>query len=132
MNVWKKLNLKDETRIAVVDPPDAFAAELEGLSDVEVVSTVAGCEFVMAFVTTRKQIERQAKALSRMADGDVKVWFCYPKTTSKRYTCDFNRDSGWEPLFAAGFKGVRQVAIDEDWSALRFRRIQYVNSSKSK
>ena len=24
----------------------------------------------------------------------------------------------------SGFEGVRQVAIDEDWSALRFRRVQ--------
>ena len=27
---------------------------------------------------------------------------------------------------AVGFEGVWQVAIDEDWSALRFRRIEYI------
>ncbi len=27
---------------------------------------------------------------------------------------------------AVGFEGVRQVAIDEDWSALRFRRVEYI------
>lgn len=25
-----------------------------------------------------------------------------------------------------GFAGVRQVAIDDDWSALRFRRVEYI------
>jgi hypothetical protein len=28
----------------------------------------------------------------------------------------------------AGFEPVRQVAIDEDWSALRFRRVEYIKS----
>jgi hypothetical protein len=29
-------------------------------------------------------------------------------------------------LKAEGFDTVRAVAIDEDWSALRFRRIEYI------
>ena len=29
---------------------------------------------------------------------------------------------------AAGFEPVRQVAIDEDWSALRFRRVEHVKT----
>jgi hypothetical protein len=35
---------------------------------------------------------------------------------------DITRDRGWEPLHDAGFLPVAQVAIDADWSALRFRR----------
>jgi hypothetical protein len=56
------------------------------------------------------------------------VWFAYPKGTSKRYRCEFNRDTGWAAVGAAGFEGVRQVAIDEDWSALRFRRPEFIKS----
>ena len=56
------------------------------------------------------------------------VWFAYPKGTSKRYTCDFNRDTGWQVIRDAGFDSVRQVAIDEDWSAMRFRRVEYIKS----
>ncbi len=29
-------------------------------------------------------------------------------------------------LGAAGFEPVRMVAIDEDWSALRFRRVEHI------
>ena len=67
-----------------------------------------------------------ARALTLRAAGDAVVWFAYPKGTSKRYTCDFNRDTGWQVLGAAGFEAVRQVAIDEDWSALRFRRAEFI------
>jgi aryl carrier-like protein len=28
-----------------------------------------------------------------------------------------------------GFDSVRMVAIDEDWSALRFRRVEFIKSS---
>jgi hypothetical protein len=42
--------------------------------------------------------------------------------------CDFNRDTGWAALGAAGFEPVRMVAIDEDWSAVRFRRADFINT----
>lgn len=58
------------------------------------------------------------------------LWFAYPKGTSKKYKCDFNRDDGWEPLRKLGFDTVRQVAIDEDWSALRFRRVEFIKRPK--
>ena len=45
---------------------------------------------------------------------------CLSKGTSKKYKCDFNRDTGWDELKAAGFDTVRAVAIDEDWTGLRF------------
>jgi hypothetical protein len=64
------------------------------------------------------------------AAGDVILWFAYPKGTSKKYKCDFNRDTGWAALGAAGFEPVRMVAIDDDWSALRFRRVEYIQSLK--
>ena len=131
--VWKKLNLKDEKQIAVLNAPESLEAEINGLVGVRVVRDVAsisGLTFMLAFVTQRKEIEKVSNALTNMADGDITVWFSYPKGSSKRYKCDFNRDSGWEPLGDAGFEGVRQVAIDEDWSALRFRRIAYIKKMK--
>jgi hypothetical protein len=64
------------------------------------------------------------------AEGDAVLWFAYPKRTSKRYKADFDRDHGWEVLRAAGFEPVRQVAIDADWSALRFRRSEFVKGAR--
>jgi hypothetical protein len=49
------------------------------------------------------------------------LWLCYPKK-SGRIATDITRDIGWEPVHRAGFLGVAQVAVDADWSALRFRR----------
>ena len=37
-----------------------------------------------------------------------------------------NRDNGWNVLGREGFEPVRMVAIDEDWSAVRFRRAGFI------
>lgn len=39
-----------------------------------------------------------------------------------------HRDSGWSTLGAVGFEPVRQVAIDADWSDLRFRRTEFIKT----
>jgi hypothetical protein len=31
-----------------------------------------------------------------------------------------NRDTGWQIVTAAGYRGVFQIAVDETWSAVRF------------
>jgi hypothetical protein len=49
------------------------------------------------------------------------LWLLYPKR-SGRIATDVTRDHGWEPVHEAGFLPVAQVAVDADWSALRFRR----------
>jgi hypothetical protein len=54
--------------------------------------------------------------------GDPLLWLAYPKQSSRRYRCTFHRDTGWEALGEVGFEAVLQVAINDDWNALRFRR----------
>ena len=76
---------------------------------------------------TLAEVAAAAKLLPK-AVGDAIVWLAYPKGTSKRYQCEFNRDNGWAAIEAAGFESVRMVAIDDDWSALRFRRSEFVKS----
>ena len=78
-------------------------------------------EFVICFVTTQIEIEQFISAIYQKLKGDAVIWLCYPKMTSKNYKCDFNRDSGWTSLGKYNLEPVRQVAIDDDFSALRFR-----------
>jgi len=54
----------------------------------------------------------------------------YPKALLKRYRCEFNRDTGWDALGRAGYEPVRQVAVDNDWSALRFRKVEHIWTMK--
>lgn len=129
--IFKKLNLKDQAEILVLNAPDSFAPALASLENVVVRRDSAEIEsilFSLAFVTKQHEVDSIAQAVAAKAPGDAVVWFAYPKSSSKRYTCEFNRDTGWAVLGAAGFEPVRQVAIDEDWSALRFRRVEFIRN----
>ena len=131
--LFEKLNLKNQSEILVLNAPESFEVELEELRDVTVFRETEALDeisFSLAFVTRKSQIDEIASAIAAKAPGDPVVWFAYPKGSSKSYSCDFNRDTGWEALGAHGFEGVRQVAIDADWSALRFRRVENIRSMK--
>jgi hypothetical protein len=129
--VFEKLNLKNQREIVVLGAPASFEGELKKLSGVTVrrkVAPGASVEFALVFAARLAEVEAAARLFARATAGDAVVWVAYPKGTSKRYTCEFNRDTGWASLGAVGFEPVRQVAIDEDWSALRFRRAGFIKS----
>jgi hypothetical protein len=83
-------------------------------------------EFVLFFCTKQKEVDSYAKALNKISDSNTVVWFCYPKKSSKNYKCEFDRDNGWQSLGAANWEPVRAVAIDNDWSALRFKQPEQI------
>jgi len=129
--IFNKLNLKSQTEILVLNAPESFEPELAALDNVTIRRNAADVKeiaFSLAFVTRQKEVDAITKTVARKATGDAIVWFAYPKGTSKKYKCEFNRDTGWAALGAAGFEGVRMVAIDEDWSALRFRRVEFIKT----
>ena len=129
--IFQKLNLKAQREIAVFNVPASFEAELAQLKGIKILRDVrkpTAIQFALAFVMQQSELNRLSRILADGSEGDALLWFAYPKGTSKRYSCDFNRDTGWQVIRKAGFDSVRQVAIDADWSALRFRRAEYVKT----
>jgi hypothetical protein len=129
--VTEKLNLKDRQEIVVLNAPESFQPELARLPAIAIhhhLESVAEAGFWLAFVTRKAEIDALAPKIARRAKGDAIVWFAYPKGTSKKLKCDFNRDTGWDSMRAAGFDTVRAIAIDDDWTALRFRRVEYIKA----
>ena len=125
---FKKLNLKDQQQIVILNAPDSFEPELKALDGVRVVRDVAGAseiKFSLAFVTKQQQVDALAKAVAKKAKGDAVVWFAYPKGSSKKYKSEI---SGWQVLGKEGFEPVRMVAIDQDWTAKRFRRVDFIKN----
>lgn len=125
--------MKDRQEMVVLSPPESFLPVMAELPAVTIHAHLEGVEqtgFVLAFVTRKAEIDRLAPLIAGKAPGDAAVWFAYPKGSSRRYSCDFNRDTGWEQLEAAGFETVRAIAIDDDWTALRFRRSAFVGRKK--
>jgi len=132
-SVFDKLNLKSQREILVLAAPPSFEPELQTLAGVSILRAARqakSIEFAIAFVSRRAEVDAAVTAIVPKTAGDVVLWFAYPKGTSKRHVGEINRDTGWEALKSAGFETVRLVAIDADWSALRFRRAAYVGGKR--
>jgi len=134
--LFKKLNYKNQTHILSLNAPDSFLSELSSMSDFATIITdetqITSIEFVIVFGTKQTEIDNFAERIYAKLKGDAVLWFCYPKGTSKKYKCDFNRDNGWSNLAKYNLESVRQVAIDEDWSALRFRKTEFIKTLRRK
>jgi hypothetical protein len=132
--LFKKLNCKEEGFLIVLNAPDNFAPYLEGLERAAEIanslSTAPEVTWLLAFVTQPDEIATIAHQLSSRLAGDPTLWFVYPKKSSKKYDSEITRDHGWTPLGALNLEPVRQVAVDEDWSTLRFRRVEHIKSMK--
>ena len=127
--LFAKLNLGSHRTIHVLDAPESFEAELRALDGVQVLRRVAEpVVFALAFVRTLAEVDAAADRIVPAVQGDATLWMVYPKASSRRYRCEFNRDTGWSRLGEAGYEPVRQVAVDEDWLALRFRRIEFIRT----
>lgn len=129
-DVFKKLNYKAQKVIYVINAPPSFDKNLKEMKGIASVKTTLSkndeIEFVLSFVTKQKEVDTLTKQITSSMSSDGLLWFAYPKGTSKKYTCEFNRDNGWKELGAMGYEPVRMVAIDEDWSALRFRNVDHI------
>lgn len=118
----KKLQIKPKHRVVLLGAPPGIEALLAPLPEGAGLSSAARGRFdvVMLFVTNAKALDKGApKAIGALEDGGV-FWICYPKKGSGVVT-DLNRDCGWSVVEEAGFGPVAQCAIDEIWSALRFK-----------
>lgn len=130
-STFDKLQLTDQKQILVLNAPRSFEPELARLNNVAVLRSTddaRNIEFVLAFVSTEKEVETLTRTIAKRSTGDTVVWFAYPKASSKKYRCEINRDSGWDALGKSGFEAVRMVAIDDDWSAKRYRRVEYIKT----
>ena len=117
MSLANKLQIKEGQSVTILHAPAGVHIDLpEG---VRRTSSVAGSEVVIVFATNRAELGQRADPFVAAARRDALAWIAYPK--AGQLETDLNRDSLWELLRERGIRPVRQVAIDDVWSALRFR-----------
>lgn len=118
MDVARKLQLKSDASVAVVDLPADVDMDL-GDSPT---APPAAADAVLVFVVHSSELSGtsgNAWAAIEAAQQDRLAWIAYPKAGG--LGTDLNRDRLAAAVAAHGVMPVRQVAIDDTWSALRFR-----------
>ncbi len=116
----ERMHLRAGERLLLVNAPDGFASVLGAPESVEVATTPQGTfDVIQVFVTTRADLEAEATRLKELLNPDGKLWFTYPKGTSTSLNADINRDDIRRYALTVGLQTVAQVAVDDDWSAIR-------------
>lgn len=128
--LFSKLNFKEQKEILILNPPAEFNGEIDAIKQYTAVKLAAKdsstISFALIFVQSVGDLNAGTKAITKKLLPDALLWFAYPKGSSKKYKASINRDRGWELLLNMGYDAVRAVAIDEDWSALRFRKTEFI------
>jgi phage-related baseplate assembly protein len=117
MEISAKLQLKPGQRLAAVTETDA-APSITG-ETIEAAESPSTADAVIAFVLTLAALDTIATPAIEAARQDRLAWIAYPK--ARQLGTDLNRDTLAATLAGRGVQPVRQVSIDDTWSALRFR-----------
>lgn len=123
----KKLGIKSGKHMLILNAPDGYIATLAPLLENANIQTQAEgtFEFVQVFVYDKASLHLHApRAMQAVKPGGL-LWITYPKKTSA-IKSDISRDILWEELSDSGMRPVTQIAIDDTWSALRFRPYEEV------
>jgi hypothetical protein len=105
--VWSS----DRARVALLGALPDGARLVERLADAD-----TGVVFADDAASARAALDGVRADLGRPSA----FWIAYPKGNR----ADINRDSLWPILSAYGMRPISQVAIDDTWSALRFRVLE--------
>jgi hypothetical protein len=117
----KKLQLKTGQSLMLVNPP----AGTENYFATEEIDITEKSDAVLIFTNSLVEVEKIVLPAFESVFEDSLVWVAYPKGSSGVKT-DVNRDKLWDALKRTGWRPVRQIALDDIWSALRFRPAEKV------
>jgi len=118
----KKLLIKPNYSVAILNAPDGYGDLLGDLPEGAKASTSAEGlhDVVQVFVYSMADLSERFDAAQKAVKKGGLLWITYPKKTGKIKT-DINRDVGNAYLSTLGWEGVAMIAIDDTWSAMRFK-----------
>jgi hypothetical protein len=117
----QKLQLKAGQTLALVNSPAGY----ENFLASEEINLAERSDAVLIFTNSLSEVLRIVPAAFNSVPLEALVWVAYPKGSPGVKT-DVNRDKLWSALQTTGWRPVRQIAIDDVWSALRFRPAEKV------
>ena len=119
----KKLQLKPGGRLMVVGAPDALKRELADIA----AGAGEPCEGALVFCRGPQDVEAWAARAIAAAGEDGLAWFAFPKGDAGK-AAGIGRDAGWDAVARLGWRGVRVISIDDDWTAKRCRETSKVKA----
>jgi hypothetical protein len=111
MSLARKLQIPEGERVRVINPPKAFQLDAATTTDSQNV--------VLLFAPDSRTLKSLGRPVFEAAKADRLAWIAYPK--AGQLGTDLNRDLLSKMVKPFGIQPVRQISIDDTWSAMRFR-----------
>ncbi|HQT21662.1 MAG: hypothetical protein B7X86_01890 [Sphingobacteriales bacterium 17-39-43] len=126
----KKLLIKPGKSVLLVNSPQYYISLLEPLPEAVQISfdTAGNYDVIQLFVLNNSELKKELKNLQSYFLADTIIWIAYPKKTSGTAT-DLGMMSSWEETSRYNLRPVASVAINETWTALRFRPNDQIKNS---
>lgn len=125
-SLLEKLQLKDEKNLLIQGLPSTVEKQFVKLSFSKNVTPLLKSrkiDFALVFAISHKQLEDILKDVVPALGDHAKLWIAYPKVSSK-IVSDLTRDCNWSCIAKCGFEGIRLIAVDNIWTAMRFKKIE--------
>ncbi len=126
----KKLQVKAGKCWLLFNAPANYLTLLEPLPPGASLSYQAKGTFdgVLLFVRDRAELIENLKAVAPVLRPDTIFWIIYPKKSSG-IKSDLEMTTGWDELGKYGYGGVAAAAVNETWTALRFKLTDQTKTS---
>jgi hypothetical protein len=109
----RKLLHRAGAPFAVVGAPPGHAALVADAGALE------GAGLVLIYAASRAEARARVARARPALGNDARLWVAYPK--AKQLSTDLSRDVLVETLRPLDLQPVRQVSVDETWSAMWFK-----------
>ena len=123
-SLLEKLQLSDEKNLLLQGLPLSIEKQFIKFSFSKNVTPLLKSkkiDFALIFAFSQKQLKEILKDVIPALHTEAKFWVAYPKVSSK-IASDLCRDASWDFIAEHGFEIVRLIAVDNLWSAARFKK----------
>jgi hypothetical protein len=117
--VAERLQVKGDRRLAVIG---ASAALEKVVGAAKARADLAKADVILLFAPDRAGLDAKLPGVLKTMPAVAVLWLAYPKLSSK-LAGDLSRDIIHKLAPDHGLDTVSQIAIDEDWSVLRLKRV---------
>lgn len=129
----KKLQIKPNSSWLLQNAHAGFIDTLAPLPDGAglAFNTAGNFDGILLFVTNSIELATELKVITPLLKENTVLWIIYPKKTSKIKT-DLEMMGGWDAPAEYGLRPVASAAVNETWTALRFKPVEQVKVSEGR
>ncbi len=117
MSLAGKLQIRPGQTLHIQNAPGGL--ELDLPESAHLTDSPEDADALLIFVKDSAELAADGGPFLDAARRDALAWVAYPK--ARQLGTDLNRDILWRSLQDEGVRPVRQISLDDVWSALRFR-----------